>query len=34
MKRYSEDAWKRAMKVQEVILRAMAKQIIRLVLLC
>ena len=27
MKRYSEDAWERAMKVQEVILRAMAKKI-------
>jgi hypothetical protein len=29
MKRYSEDAWERPMKVQEVILRAMAKRIIR-----
>ena len=27
MKRYPEDAWERAMKVQEVILRAMAKRI-------
>jgi len=27
MKRYSEDAWERAMKVQDVILRAMAKRI-------
>jgi len=27
MKRYAEGAWERAMKVQEVILRAMAKQI-------
>jgi transposase len=27
MKRYPEDAWERAMKVQEVILRAMAKKI-------
>jgi len=27
MQRYPEDAWERAMKVQEVILRAMAKQI-------
>lgn len=27
MARYSEDAWERAMKVQEVILRAMAKKI-------
>ena len=26
MKRYSENAWERAMKVQEVILRAMAKR--------
>jgi hypothetical protein len=30
MKRYSEDAWERAMKVQDVILRAMAKRSIRL----
>ena len=30
MKDYSEDAWERAMKVQEAILRATAKQIIRL----
>jgi hypothetical protein len=30
MKRYSEDAWERAMKVQDLILRAMAKPIIRL----
>ena len=34
MNRHSGDAWERAMKVEEVILRAMAKQIIRLVLLC
>ena len=27
MKRYPEDAWERAMKVQEVILRAMGKKI-------
>jgi hypothetical protein len=27
MRRYSEPAWERAMKVQEVILRAMAKRI-------
>ena len=27
MKRYPEDAWERAVKVQEVILRAMAKKI-------
>ena len=27
MRRYPEDAWERAMKVQEVILRAMAKKI-------
>jgi len=27
MRRYSEAAWERAMKVQEVILRAMAKRI-------
>ncbi len=29
MKDYSEDAWERAMKVQEAILRATVKQIIR-----
>jgi len=28
MRRYSEAAWERAMKVQEVILRAMAKRIV------
>ena len=27
MKRYPEDAWERAMKVQEVILRALGKKI-------
>jgi hypothetical protein len=27
MKRYPESAWERAMKVQEVILRAMAKRL-------
>ena len=27
MQRYPEDAWERAMKVQEVILRALAKRI-------
>ncbi len=27
MKRYPEGAWERAMKVQEVILRAMAKRL-------
>jgi hypothetical protein len=30
MRGYAEDAWERAMKVQEAILRATAKQIIRL----
>jgi hypothetical protein len=34
VKRYSEDAWEQAMKVQDVILRAMAKRSTRLVLLC
>ena len=33
MRRYPEDAWERAMKVQEVILRAMAKKITKAVLL-